>query len=157
MKNAINILLASICLALIFLTKNTNSNKSEKIIINQTSKDIVIQKDDVYENAKKIAKKENKSMILVFGANWCVWCQKFEHDTLTSSRSISAVESHDTIIVKINVDKINKKMKLGNIVMINERAIRGLTEIDGNGIMEDMFLRSKESLIVKDTFANSEK
>ena len=105
MKNVINIFLASICLALIFLTRNTNSNKSEKISINQTSKDVVIQKDDVYENAKKIAKKENKSMILVFGANWCVWCQKFEHDTLTSSRSISAVESHDTIIVKINVDK----------------------------------------------------
>lgn len=105
MKNAINILLASMCIALIFLTKNTNSNKSEKININQTSKDIVIQKDDVYENAKKTAKKENKSMILVFGANWCVWCQKFEHDTLTSSRSISAVESHDAIIVKINVDK----------------------------------------------------
>lgn len=105
MKNAINILLASICLTLIFLTKNTNSNRIEKISINQTSKDVVIQKDDVYENAKKIAKKENKSMILVFGANWCVWCQKFEHDTLTSSRSISAVESHDTIIVKINVDK----------------------------------------------------
>lgn len=105
MKNVINIFLASICLALIFLTRNTNSNKSEKININQTSKDIVIQKDDVYENAKKTAKKENKSMILVFGANWCVWCQKFEHDTLTSSRSISAVESHDAIIVKINVDK----------------------------------------------------
>ena len=105
MKNVINIFLASMCIALIFLTKNTNSNKSEKININQTSKDIVIQKDDVYENAKKTAKKENKSMILVFGANWCVWCQKFEHDTLTSSRSISAVESHDAIIVKINVDK----------------------------------------------------
>lgn len=61
------------------------------------------------------------------------------------------------IINSVYVDKINKKMKLGNIVMINERAIRGLTEIDGNGIMEDMFLRSKESLIVKDTFSNSEK
>jgi thioredoxin-related protein len=105
MKNVINIFLASICLALIFLTRNTNSNKSEKISINQTSKDVVIQKDDIYDNAKKTAKKENKSMILVFGANWCVWCQKFEHDTLTSSRSISAVESHDAIIVKINVDK----------------------------------------------------
>ena len=34
-----------------------------------------------------------------------MWCQKFEHDTLTSSRSISAVESHNAIIVKINVDK----------------------------------------------------
>lgn len=105
MKNVINIFLASICLALIFLTRNTNSNKSEKISINQTSKDVVIQKDDIYDNAKKTAKKENKSMIIVFGANWCVWCQKFEHDTLNSSRSISAVESHDTIIVKINVDK----------------------------------------------------
>jgi|APGre2960657505_1045072.scaffolds.fasta_scaffold31222_2 thioredoxin-related protein len=105
MKNAINILLASICIALIFLTKNTNLNKSENISINQTSKDVVIQKDDIYENAKKTAKKENKSIILVFGTNWCVWCQKFEHDTLTSSRSISAVESHNAIIVKINVDK----------------------------------------------------
>jgi thioredoxin-related protein len=105
MKNVINIFLASICIALIFLTKNTNLNKSENISINQTSKDVVIQKDDIYENAKKTAKKENKSIILVFGANWCVWCQKFEHDTLTSSRSISAVESHDAIIVKINVDK----------------------------------------------------
>ena len=105
MKNAINIFLASICLALIFLTKNINSNKSEKIFINQTSKDIVIQKDDVYENAKKIAKKENKSMAIIFGANWCVWCQKFEHDTLTSSRSIAAIDYHNIIVVKINVDK----------------------------------------------------
>jgi thioredoxin-related protein len=105
MKNVINIFLASVCLALIFLTRNTNSNKSENISINQTSKDVVIQKDDIYENAKKTAKKENKSIILVFGATWCVWCQKFEHDTLTSSRSISAVESHNAIIVKINVDK----------------------------------------------------
>lgn len=54
-------------------------------------------------------------------------------------------------------DKASKKMKLGNIVLINERAIRGLTQIDGNGIFEDMFLRSKESLIVKEEFADKGK
>ncbi|CAB4197096.1 hypothetical protein UFOVP1290_616 [uncultured Caudovirales phage] len=56
------------------------------------------------------------------------------------------------IINCIYVDKIDKKMRSGHIAFINERAIRGLGEINGNGIMEDMFLRSRESLIIKDKF-----
>jgi len=44
----------------------------------------------------------------------------------------------------------NKKLTLGNLMFINERAIRALNEVDGNGIIEDMFLRSKESLEVKE-------
>lgn len=54
-------------------------------------------------------------------------------------------------------DRVSKKMKHGNMVLINERAIRGLTEIDGNGIMEDMFLRSKESLVIKEEFVDKGK
>jgi hypothetical protein len=46
----------------------------------------------------------------------------------------------------------NKKMQLGNLMFINERAIRALNEIDGHGVMEDMFLRSKESLDIKANF-----
>jgi len=46
----------------------------------------------------------------------------------------------------------NKKIKLGNVLFINERAIRALTEVDGNGTLEDMLLRSKESLDVKAAF-----
>jgi hypothetical protein len=39
-----------------------------------------------------------------------------------------------------------KKLELGHLMIINERAIRGLNEVvDGNGIIEDMFLRSKET------------
>src|SRR5271165_5294155 len=34
------------------------------------------------------------------------------------------------------------KMQLGNMMFISERAIKALNEIDGNGTMEDMFLRS---------------
>lgn len=56
------------------------------------------------------------------------------------------------ILNSVYVDKVAKKIKLGNMLFVNERAIRGLTEIDGNGIMEDMFLRSRESLIVKQEF-----
>lgn len=45
-----------------------------------------------------------------------------------------------------------KHIKLGNLMFISERSIRALTEIDGNGIIEDMMLRSKESLDIKALF-----
>lgn len=49
----------------------------------------------------------------------------------------------------------HKKLEIGNLMFINERGIRALNEIDGNGIMEDMFLRSKESLEIKEAFAHN--
>lgn len=45
-----------------------------------------------------------------------------------------------------------KTLRLGNLLFISERAIRALNEIDGNGILEDMMLRSKESLDIKASF-----
>lgn len=53
------------------------------------------------------------------------------------------------VLNAIYADSVSRKAKLGNVVFINERAIRGLSEIDGNGRMEDNFLRSSESLSVK--------
>jgi len=44
------------------------------------------------------------------------------------------------------------KMQLGNLMFISERAIKALNKIDGNGTMEDMFLRSRESLLIKRAF-----
>jgi hypothetical protein len=47
----------------------------------------------------------------------------------------------------------DKKLQLGHLMFINERAIRGLNEvIEGNGIIEDMFLRSKETSKIKRYF-----
>jgi hypothetical protein len=51
----------------------------------------------------------------------------------------------------------SKKMELGNLMFISERAIRGLNEIDGNGVIEDMFLRSRESLTIKSNFIDEDK
>jgi hypothetical protein len=56
------------------------------------------------------------------------------------------------VLNSVYVDSATKKMKLGNLMFISERAIRGMNEIDGNGIIEDMFLRSSESLDIKDHF-----
>ncbi len=46
----------------------------------------------------------------------------------------------------------NKKLVLGNLVFLSERAIRGLNAIDGKGTLEEMFLRSSESLELKRHF-----
>jgi hypothetical protein len=50
------------------------------------------------------------------------------------------------------IDRHTKKHKLGNTMLINERAIRALSEVDGNGLLGDMFLRSREALELKETF-----
>jgi hypothetical protein len=56
----------------------------------------------------------------------------------------------------MNCAFINKSnhIQLGNFLFISERAIRCLNEIDGNGTIEDMLLRSKESLDVKAVFVD---
>jgi hypothetical protein len=56
------------------------------------------------------------------------------------------------IISSVFNDSTTGKLTLGNLMFINERAIRGLNEIDGRGVIEDMFLRSKESLDIKAHF-----
>lgn len=45
-------------------------------------------------------------------------------------------------------------IKLGNYLFVNERAIRALNEVDGKGTLEDMMLRSKETLDIKSNFSD---
>lgn len=49
-------------------------------------------------------------------------------------------------------ERQSKKSKLGNIMFINERAIRALSEVDGCGLLSDMFLKSREALEIKEQF-----
>lgn len=59
------------------------------------------------------------------------------------------------IIEAAYIDQSNK-LKMGNLLFISERSIRFLNEIDGSGILEDMLLRSKESLDIKRLFVDPE-
>lgn len=58
------------------------------------------------------------------------------------------------IINSMYADEVSKSPKLGNMLFINERAIRALTEIDGEGVIEDIFLNSKDTKIIKREFLN---
>jgi len=48
------------------------------------------------------------------------------------------------------IDQTTKKMQFGNIVCLNERAIRTVTEVDANGILKDTFLSSRDSRVVRE-------
>lgn len=47
------------------------------------------------------------------------------------------------------MDQATKTMQFGNIVCLNERGIRTITEVDNNGILKDTFLSSRDAKIVK--------
>jgi len=50
------------------------------------------------------------------------------------------------------VEGKGKSPKLGHLMFINERAIRGLTEVSGKGVFEDLLQRSKDSIDIKNMF-----
>jgi hypothetical protein len=52
------------------------------------------------------------------------------------------------------MDQSTKKVRFGNIVCLNERAIRTITEVDESGILRDTFLNSRDGKIVKDALRN---
>ena len=51
------------------------------------------------------------------------------------------------------IDQATKHMKLGNIVCLNERAIRTVTEVDQAGVLKDTFLSTRDSKVVKGLFS----
>jgi hypothetical protein len=60
------------------------------------------------------------------------------------------------VLNSVYIDK-SKQMQLGNLMFLSERAIKAINEINGKGIMEEMFLRSRESLIIKERFVDTQK
>lgn len=52
------------------------------------------------------------------------------------------------------VDK-SHKLQLGNILFLSERAIRALNEIDGNGNISEMMLRSQDTSHIKSHFIDN--
>jgi len=52
------------------------------------------------------AKKENKAVILKFGANWCGWCHKLS-DTFKHDAEIAKVLNENFLVILIDVDHGN--------------------------------------------------
>jgi thiol:disulfide interchange protein len=63
--------------------------------------------------ALSLARKENKKVLLQFGANWCGWCHKL-HQLCESDTAIAAKLKADYLVVLVDVNKghngdINRK------------------------------------------------
>ena len=130
MKSITNILLACLCMFLVFTVINNTSNK-ETVFIKPTSKDIVNQNQNFFDEIKQQAIKENKNIMIIFGASWCVPCQKMEHDTLFSIRSKNALDSKNLILIKIDVEKHQNLSEKYNIKMLPTSII---VDVNGNEI-----------------------
>lgn len=53
------------------------------------------------------------------------------------------------------VNQRTGKMQFGNVVCLNERGIRTITEVDESGVLRDTFLSSRDGKAVKDLMINN--
>lgn len=58
--------------------------------------------------ALEIAKRENKRVLLMFGANWCGWCHKMHH-LFETDKEIAKTLSYEYELTLIDVDKVDDK------------------------------------------------
>jgi len=47
-------------------------------------------------------------------------------------------------------DQLTRKLQFGNIICLNERSIRFLTEIDEKGMLRDTFINTRDGKLLKD-------
>ena len=59
-------------------------------------------------DALAIAKKDNKRVLLQFGANWCVWCHRL-HKLFESDKAIAEKLKVDYVVALIDVNKGHNK------------------------------------------------
>ena len=59
------------------------------------------------EEAFKIAKAENKRVLLKFGANWCGWCHRLSKCFKTEPEIAAAWKKEGSVLVLIDVDAIS--------------------------------------------------
>lgn len=53
------------------------------------------------------------------------------------------------------MDQRTKQVQIGNIICLNERSIRFITEVDDSGVLKDCFLSTRDNRIVKDLFSGN--
>lgn len=96
-----NLCLAAVCLSLIIVA----GMRRDELSARRPNKAEPLATSDEYEPAMARASKERTQILLVFGAKWCVWCQKFTRDVMPNQRIASRLESKRISVVKIDVDK----------------------------------------------------
>ena len=50
----------------------------------------------------------------------------------------------------VYINQRTRQAQFGNIVCLNERSVRTITEVDNSGMLKDTFLNSRDGKIIKD-------
>lgn len=66
-------------------------------------------------DALKAAQAEPRHVLLMFGANWCVWCHRL-HATFHSSPEVAAALARDYVVVMVDVNTRNGVKRNAEVV-----------------------------------------
>ena len=141
MRSPFNIILSLVCLFLLVMaTKNKN-----EIRLTKANSEVRPEKpaEATYSGIMGKAKLEGSRVVLVFGAGWCVWCQKLESETLTASKVKSKMDEMKFLKYKVDIEK-NKDIAL----RYNVKSIPVLILVDGD---EKLIRRHEGYMNVRDT------
>ena len=80
------------------------------------------------------AKKENRRVLVQWGANWCGWC-KLLHELQKSDRTISKELMYEYDVVRIDIGQFNKHMDLAEKygADLKKNGVPFLTVLDADG------------------------
>src|SRR5262245_5605221 len=80
------------------------------------------------------AKKNNRRVLIQWGANWCGWCHKL-HDLFAADRDIKKTLNYEYDVVLVDVGKFDKNMELAAKygAALKGNGIPYLTVLDGDG------------------------
>jgi len=68
-------------------------------------------------DALSAAKENHQNVLLMFGANWCIWCHRLHH-TLATDTEVAAALEKDFILVMVDVNTRNGTKRNADV---NER------------------------------------
>jgi thiol:disulfide interchange protein len=83
-------------------------------------------------DALAIAKKENKHVLLQFGANWCGWCHRL-HKLFDTDKAIAAKLQSDYVVVMVDVNKGHNEATDTKYGHPTQFGLPALAVLDGDG------------------------
>jgi thioredoxin-related protein len=63
------------------------------------------------KDAVKLAKQQNKHVLIQIGGNWCIWCARF-HEFISNDRSIDSLVKASYVVYHMNWSKENRNAAL---------------------------------------------
>ena len=140
MQNRLWLTLASIPVAMLIASSPAIAQTEEVITIKAAPQEkpaIYDEKADAREQisaAVAKAMKENRRVLVQWGANWCGWCHLL-HNTMKSDRELSRKVLYEYDVVLIDVGRFDKNIELATEFGADLKAhgLPYLTVLDGDG------------------------